>query len=77
MSTPGPGPTGAPAGTTPALVPALADAAPGAGLVAGGSTATGGATADRPCQTDADTLVTGSVEPFICALLVNLTFMIG
>lgn len=65
---PGPGPTEAHAGTTPALVPAPTDAVPGADPVAG-NTAAVGAIAAPPCQTDADTLATGYVGPFIHAWL--------
>lgn len=55
---PGPGPTEAHVGTTPALVLGPTDTVPGADLVAG-STVAVGAIAVPPCQTDADTLATG------------------
>lgn len=54
----GPVPIGAHVGTTPALVPAPTDAAPGADLVAGDVE---GAIAVPPCQIVAGTLATGYV----------------
>lgn len=55
----GPVPIEAPADTTPALVPALIDAAQGADLEAGVGEE---ATAAPPCQIAAGTLATGYVK---------------